>query len=52
MLGLNVLNLATEKIVVANGPVGSARIASVTTVGKGEIWVGYRRRGSLQVEQP
>ena len=38
--GLNVLNLVTEKIVVANGPVGSARIASVTTVGKGEIWVG------------
>jgi signal transduction histidine kinase/ligand-binding sensor domain-containing protein/CheY-like chemotaxis protein len=38
--GLNVLNLTTENIVVAEGPLGSSRIASITSIGKGEVWVG------------
>ncbi len=38
--GLNVLNLATDRIVAATGPLGSSRIASVTTFGEGEVWVG------------
>lgn len=42
--GLNVLNLETENMVVAAGPLGSARIASISTLPRagqsGEIWVG------------
>lgn len=38
--GLNVLNLATESIVVADGPLGNASIASVTALGEAGIWVG------------
>ena len=38
--GLNVLNLTTENIVVADGPLGSSRIASISTLGNDEVWVG------------
>jgi len=38
--GLNVLNLTTENIVVADGPLGSTRIASISTLGKDEVWIG------------
>jgi len=38
--GLNVLNLTTENIVVADGPLGSSRIASISTLGKDEVWIG------------
>jgi signal transduction histidine kinase/ligand-binding sensor domain-containing protein/CheY-like chemotaxis protein len=38
--GLNVLNLATEAIVAAEGPLGKANISSVTTLGNSDVWVG------------
>ncbi|MCB1207030.1 MAG: hypothetical protein KDN18_22445, partial [Verrucomicrobiae bacterium] len=40
--GLNVMNLATESIVVAEGPLGATSIASITTLGPNhaEIWIG------------
>lgn len=38
--GLNVLNLSTENIVVAEGPLGNSPIASITSLGDNEIWVG------------
>ncbi len=38
--GLNVLNLATEAIVAAEGPLGKASISSVTTLGTSDVWVG------------
>jgi signal transduction histidine kinase/ligand-binding sensor domain-containing protein/CheY-like chemotaxis protein len=38
--GLNVLNLTTEAIVAATGPLGSANIRSITILGTSDIWVG------------
>lgn len=38
--GLNVLDLATEAITIVDGPLGSSRIASISTVSKDEVWVG------------
>jgi signal transduction histidine kinase/ligand-binding sensor domain-containing protein/CheY-like chemotaxis protein len=38
--GLNVLDLATETLAVAEGPLASASVASLSTFGGGEIWAG------------
>ncbi|MBL9155990.1 MAG: response regulator [Verrucomicrobiales bacterium] len=38
--GLNVLNLATEAIVAAEGALGKASISSITTLGAADVWVG------------
>lgn len=40
--GLNVMNLATESIVVAESPLGKKSISSITTLGpkRSEIWIG------------
>ncbi|HRQ90756.1 MAG TPA: two-component regulator propeller domain-containing protein, partial [Bacteroidia bacterium] len=38
--GLNVLNLATETMVVADGPLGSANISAICPLEKGGLWVG------------
>ncbi len=38
--GLNVMNLSSGNISVAEGPLGSAGIASITNIGENEIWVG------------
>ena len=38
--GLNVLNLSTEKIVVAEGSLGHSPIASISCIGENEVWVG------------
>lgn len=38
--GLNVLNLATEAIVAAEGPLGTANISSITILGTSDVWVG------------
>lgn len=38
--GLNVLDLTTENIAVADGPLGRSRIASISTPGNDEVWVG------------
>lgn len=38
--GLNVLDLGTGKITLVDGPLIKAPIASITRIGKDEIWVG------------
>ncbi len=38
--GLNQLDLATENLAVVEGPLGKSAISSITTFGKGEVWVG------------
>lgn len=37
--GLNVLNLTTEKMVVAEGSLGNTPIASISSIGENEVWV-------------
>ena len=38
--GLNVLNLDTEALVAAAGPLGTANISSITILGTSDVWVG------------